>query len=90
MSNGGRSFLIGFAIGGLIGFIKGLLIAPSSGKETREKISWKSQEAAEQFQDSVNEARNKVEDAAEIIKEKIDTLKKEQQEKNNEDEITYG
>ncbi|HBT20836.1 MAG TPA: hypothetical protein DEA47_05705 [Peptococcaceae bacterium] len=59
MSDNG-DFLAGLVIGGLLGFIAGVLLAPASGKETRSKIADKTFEIVEQTKETIGEVSGKV------------------------------
>jgi gas vesicle protein len=59
MSECNRDLLAGLLIGGLIGSALGILFAPKSGKETREDIARKA-----------NEALNKTKEEYEMVVEK--------------------
>lgn len=56
-----EKYATGVLIGGVIGVVMGLLLAPRSGAETREIIR--------------QEVKNKSEEAAEILKEKSEIIK---------------
>lgn len=66
------SFLIGFVIGGIIGAVSALMLAPRSGEETRMLIREKSIE----LQDS---ASSKASDWAKMSQEKMSELQKKGQ-----------
>lgn len=57
--NTGQKLAIGAALGGVAGYLAGILTAPKSGKETRKDIAAKSgevkDESAEQLQKAVDE-----------------------------------
>lgn len=53
----GTKVLIGALVGAAAGIVTGVLIAPASGKETRENISEKTDELLEQIKDLVNKKR---------------------------------
>lgn len=59
MSNGGK-VLIGVLAGAAAGVVTGVLIAPASGKETRETITDKSEELLEGVKDLINKEKEKV------------------------------
>ena len=59
------SIFLAFLAGGLMGFGLGLLFAPLSGRETRERIRGTSQEVKERTIETVGKAREKVEDLVE-------------------------
>ncbi|HIE28029.1 TPA: YtxH domain-containing protein [Candidatus Poribacteria bacterium] len=63
------SILLAFLAGGLMGFGIGLLLAPLSGRETREKIRGVSQEVKERTVETASKAREKVEELVEHGKE---------------------
>lgn len=74
MSNNG-DFLAGLVIGGLLGFVAGVLTAPSSGRETREVIVDRTQNVVDQARENVGTVGAKVKDnvgrAVEVAKEKL-------------------
>jgi gas vesicle protein len=61
----GSSFIIGFLIGAIAGVVAALLMAPQSGKETRESIGKKGVElkdgATKQVERLASEAKGQVE-----------------------------
>jgi gas vesicle protein len=61
--SGFGSFLAGVAIGGLIGAAIGLLLAPSSGEETREHVGEFVGDRRAAFDEAVNEGRAAAEKA---------------------------
>ena len=63
------SMFLAFLAGGLMGFGLGLLFAPLSGRETRERIRGASQEVKERTIETAGKARDKVEDLVEHGKE---------------------
>ena len=50
-NDGGSSFLLGLVLGGVAGFVAGILLAPRSGEETRAMLSEKSSEWRERAGD---------------------------------------
>jgi gas vesicle protein len=58
MSGGGGLFL-GFLIGALAGGITALLLAPKSGKETREYLREKAMDAQHMVQEKASDVRNR-------------------------------
>ena len=54
-----KDFLLGFAIGGVVGYLASLLFAPQSGRETRAYLSDKSRELRQAAKDTVDEAADK-------------------------------
>lgn len=67
-------FLAGFIAGGLLGAVAGILLAPSSGKETRERLVEKSQQTKAKIEDSVNEIHSKANIIMDDIQKKGDEL----------------
>ena len=57
-------FLAGLVIGGLLGFIGGVLLAPAPGRDTRGIIADKTQTA-------VKETRESVEEVSGVVKENV-------------------
>jgi gas vesicle protein len=70
------SILLAFLAGGLMGFGLGLLFAPLSGRETRERIRDASHEAKERTIETADRAREKVEGLVEHGKEVAGDAKK--------------
>jgi ElaB/YqjD/DUF883 family membrane-anchored ribosome-binding protein len=58
-------FAIGCAVGLVLGAGVAMLVAPSSGREVRAKISGKAKELSERAKSSVKEAKSNVESAVE-------------------------
>lgn len=59
MSNGGK-VLLGVLAGAAAGIVTGVLIAPASGKETRDTIADKSEELLDGVKDLINQEKEKV------------------------------
>jgi len=59
MSNGGK-VLLGVLAGAAAGIVTGVLIAPASGKETRDTITDKSEELLQGVKDLINKEKEKV------------------------------
>lgn len=85
MANKGK-VVLGTVFGAVAGFVTGVLLAPKSGKETRQDIkntALKTKDAvvdeAEKAKDATvrkaNELKNKAEDAVEDVKETVVGLK---------------
>ncbi len=69
---GKGDFLAGVIVGALIGGVAGILLAPASGKKTREQIGEKGKEVKDL---AVEKAQVKKEAAAEAAKDLISRLK---------------
>jgi len=68
------AFLAGFVVGGLVGAVTALLLAPQSGEETRTLIRDKSIELKGQVESTAADARVKVESAAADARAKAEKL----------------
>jgi gas vesicle protein len=62
-NNRGFEFLTGFVVGGVVGAATVLLMAPASGKETREQIRVRSSELKNRGEALGNEAKAQVQKA---------------------------
>lgn len=80
-------FISGFVIGGLVGGVIGVVLAPSSGKDTRDKLMESSNELYKNTESSIKELQCKANTVMDEIQNKGDELlrkvqdmiKKEQQ-----------
>ena len=87
-------FLAGFVVGGAIGAIAGILLAPKSGEETRKILADTAQdmvrradETAKQNQVKADDAVSDLQKKGEEIKEKIqDLIAKQKETKEDEGE----
>jgi gas vesicle protein len=75
------AFLAGFIIGGMVGSIIALLLAPQSGEETRTIIRDRSIELKDKAVEAADAARVKAEAAATDARARADELAKLTQEK---------
>lgn len=80
-------FLAGFIVGGAIGAIAGILLAPKSGEETRQMLADTTKDVLRRADETVKEIQSKADDVVsdmqkkgEEIKEKIQTLLNQQKE----------
>ena len=71
MSTG--KFLTGFLIGGAIGAVAGILLAPNSGEETREMLA-----------DSARDVMKKTDETVRGIQEKADCVVSDMQKRGDE------
>ena len=67
-------FLAGFIVGGAVGALAGLLLAPKSGEETREMLARTSSEIYDKTEDSLKEIKEKAEVVVEDLQKKGDEL----------------
>lgn len=70
MTNSGK-VLLGVLAGAAAGVITGVLIAPASGKETRDNISNKTDELLSNVKEILNRQKNKVEEKVDEAKSKV-------------------
>ena len=69
------SWLLTFILGGLIGAAVALLVAPKSGRQTREQLKDIAQEARERVKDMTQDAKERAEDYYEQAKSKMSDAK---------------
>jgi gas vesicle protein len=67
----GGSFFSFFLMGGIVGAIVGLLLAPRKGQETRADLSAKSEILKEQVEDIVLQAKDRLNPTIDNVKEMI-------------------
>lgn len=84
-------FLAGFVVGGAIGAVAGILLAPKSGEETRKLLSDSAQDIARRADETAKQIQSKADDAVsdlqkkgEEIKEKLQDLISKQKESKAE------
>ena len=81
-------FLAGFLVGGAIGAVAGILLAPKSGEETRAMLADGAKDALKRADDTVKQIQSKADDVVsdmqkkgEEIKEKLQDLIDKQKDK---------
>ena len=67
-------FFAGFIVGGALGALTGLLLAPSSGEKTRKMISKKTSEVKSKAEDSLHDIQSRTETIVDEIQQKGDEL----------------
>ena len=72
-------FLAGFIVGGAIGAITGILLAPKSGEETRALIAQTTKDAVKRADETVKEIQSKADDVVSDKKKKGDEIKEKLQ-----------
>lgn len=84
-------FLAGFVVGGAIGAVAGILLAPKSGEETRKLLSDSAQDIARRADETAKQIQSKADDAVsdlqkkgEEIKERLQDLISKQKESKTE------
>lgn len=70
-----RSWLTGFVIGSLAGLAASLLIAPQSGRETRELVRYKATQLRQAAEQTAQETKERVEQLSDEAKTQVDTLR---------------
>ncbi len=80
-------FFAGFIIGGAVGALAGILLAPESGEKTRELLSKTSKDICDKAQDTVCEIQTKADDIVSDIQEKGDELIEKLQEIINKQKV---
>ena len=68
-------FLAGFIVGGAIGAIAGVLLAPKSGEETRALIADSAKDAVRRADETVKEIQSKADDVVSDMQRKGDEIK---------------
>ena len=68
---GGGSFFSFFLMGGIVGAIVGLLLAPRKGQETRAELSQKSEILKEQVEDMAFQLKDRLNPTIDNVKEMI-------------------
>ena len=67
-------FLAGFIVGGAVGALAGLLLAPKSGEETREMIAKTSTDIYDKTEASLKEIKAKTESVVDDLQKKGEEL----------------
>lgn len=68
-------FLAGFIVGGAIGALAGVLLAPKSGEETRQLIADGAKEMVDRANETVKEIQSKADDVVSDMQKKGDEIK---------------
>jgi len=72
-------FFAGFLIGGAVGAIAGILLAPKSGAETREILKNSTVDALKKADETVKEIQAKADDVVSDLQKKGDEIKEKLQ-----------
>ncbi|MFR1672743.1 MAG: YtxH domain-containing protein [Candidatus Gastranaerophilaceae bacterium] len=72
-------FLAGFIVGGAIGAIAGVLLAPKSGEETRAMIADTTKDVLKRADETVKEIQEKADDVVSDMQKKGDEIKEKLQ-----------
>lgn len=75
MSNNSNEsgFVAGLVIGGLVGFLAGVMIAPKAGEETRAQVWDNTREARDRIEDMLDEVRDEASRAVDKIRQRVAT-----------------
>ena len=68
-------FIAGFVVGGAIGAIAGILLAPKSGEETRRLLSESAQDMARRADETAKQIKDKADDAVSDLQRKGEEIK---------------
>ena len=74
---GGSGFVQGLLIGGILGALAGLLMAPKSGKELRAELKQKGGKAIDEAKELYTETQMKAKDILEEAERRAEGLRKE-------------
>lgn len=74
-----QRFLAGFIVGGAIGAITGILLAPKSGEETRAMLADGAKEAMRKADETVKEIQHKADDVVSDMQKKGEEIKEKLQ-----------
>ena len=66
---------MGFVVGGLAGLGVSLLMAPQSGRETRELVRYKATQLRQAAEQTAQETKEKVEQLSDEAKTQVDTMR---------------
>ncbi len=71
---GGAGFLSGLLVGGVIGAVAAVLLAPNSGRATREQLREKGYEIRDRIQQATSDLQGQARTVTEDVKEKAQTF----------------
>lgn len=74
-NDGGVSTLLAFLLGGAVGGVLGFLYAPSSGEETRRRLKFYAEEAADKVVEKMQQARGEADSLRVKVREEISARK---------------
>lgn len=70
-SNNSGSVILGTLIGAAVGFAAGILLAPASGKETRENLSEKANDMSRKISDATDQALDSIKELKESAEKSL-------------------
>lgn len=74
-----KRFLAGFIVGGALGAITGILLAPKSGAETRAMLKDGAKDALDKANETVKEIQSKADDVVSDLQKKGEEIKEKLQ-----------
>lgn len=80
VEDGGAGFLSGLVVGGVIGAVAAVLLAPNSGKATREQLRDKSFEIRDKIQQAASDLQGQARTVGADVKVKTETFVEDAQE----------
>ena len=72
-------FLAGFLVGGAIGAVAGILLAPKSGEETRQMLADGAKDAMKRADETVKQIQSKADDVVSDMQKKGEEIKEKLQ-----------
>ncbi len=72
-------FLAGFVVGGAIGAVAGILLAPKSGEETRKLLADSAQDVARRADETAKQIQSRADDAVSDLQKKGEEIKEKLQ-----------
>ena len=72
-------FLAGFLVGGAIGAVAGILLAPKSGEETRALLADGAKDAISRADETVKQIQSKADDVVSDMQKKVEEIKEKLQ-----------
>ena len=66
-----KNVAVGAALGATVGAVAGVLLAPKSGKETREDLALAAKEAVEKAKEKIEVVKEKAEEVVEEVKGQV-------------------
>jgi len=81
-------FLAGFLVGGAIGAVAGILLAPKSGEETRQMLAEGAKDMLDKADETVKQIQSKADDVVSDMQKKGEEIKEKLQDLINKQKET--
>lgn len=81
-------FLAGFLVGGAIGAVAGILLAPKSGEETRQMLAEGAKDMLDKADETVKQIQSKADDVVSDMQKKGEEIKEKLQDLINKQKDT--